>query len=296
MWSALKKARFLILVPLILLVLFGTSFHTKGKTATLTANEVVARIKQNVTCEWQEDTVDTFKGGNPDVPVTGIATTFLATMEVLKKAKAQGLNLIITHEPTFYNHLDATEQFEDDKIVAAKKKFIADNDLVVFRFHDHIHRTEPDGIYTGVTEALDWERYAISQNPYIYKIPETSLRNLSHQLKLIFPAATIRVVGDPNMSLTHASLVLGAPGAMPQIRSLQRDDVDVMIGGETHEWETVEYVRDAVNQGEKKALILIGHANSEEAGMDYCAKWLKTFVSEVPVTFIPAGDPFWSPK
>jgi hypothetical protein len=43
-------------------------------------------------------------------------------------------------------------------------------------------------------------------------------------------------------------------------------------------------------------MIILGHAISEEAGMNNCAKWLKTFVTEVPVEFIPAGEPFWSPK
>ncbi len=71
----------------------------------LTANAVISRIKENITCPWQEETVDTFKGGNPDMEVTGIATTFLATMEVQKQAKEKGLNLVITHEPTFYNTL-----------------------------------------------------------------------------------------------------------------------------------------------------------------------------------------------
>ena len=42
-----------------------------------------------------------------------------------------------------------------------------------------------------------------------------------------------------------------------------------------------------------KAMIVLGHANSEEAGMEYCGKWLRQFVTEVPIKFIPAGDPFW---
>ncbi|MDN5211513.1 hypothetical protein QQ020_05610 [Fulvivirgaceae bacterium BMA12] len=46
----------------------------------------------------------------------------------------------------------------------------------------------------------------------------------------------------------------------------------------------------------KKGLIIMGHADSEEAGMEYCARWLKGFIKEVPVTFIPAGNPLWSPN
>jgi hypothetical protein len=66
----------------------------------------------------------------------------------------------------------------------------------------------------------------------------------------------------------------------------------IMIAGETREWETVEYVRDPKDMGRSKALILLGHCISEEAGMKYCSKWLKTFVKGVPIKFIPTDDPF----
>src|SRR5580704_3730099 len=69
-----------------------------------TAREVVAAIQEHVGVPWQKETVDTFKAGNPDTPVTGIAVTMMATMDVLQRAAANGQNLVITHEPTFYNH------------------------------------------------------------------------------------------------------------------------------------------------------------------------------------------------
>jgi hypothetical protein len=79
------------------------------------------------------------------------------------------------------------------------------------------------------------------------------------------------------------------------MKMLQRDDVEVLVAGESREWETVEYVRDAKDMGKKKAVILLGHAISEEAGMRYCGQWLRSFVKDVPVRFVPAGDPFWTP-
>ena len=98
------------------------------------------------------------------------------------------------------------------------------------------------------------------------------------------------------MKCSGVALVPGASGAAAQIRMLQRADVQVVLAGETPEWETVEYVRDAVAASKQKCLILLGHANSEEAGMEYCARWLKTFIPEVPIEFLPAGDPFWTPR
>src|SRR5229473_4046286 len=96
----------------------------------LTAREVVARIQQQVGVPWQSDTVDTFKAGNPDSPVSGVAVTMMATLDVLQRAAAAGDNLIITHEPTFFDHLDISDQLpekDDDPVLMAKRKFIAEH-------------------------------------------------------------------------------------------------------------------------------------------------------------------------
>ena len=105
----------------------------------ITANEVIERIKKNVGLEWRSDTVDTFKGGDPNTKVTGIAVTMMATMDVLQRAAAKGENLVITHEPTFFDHLDVSTQLpqgDNDPVFAEKRKFIEDHHLVVWRFHD----------------------------------------------------------------------------------------------------------------------------------------------------------------
>jgi len=70
----------------------------------------------------------------------------------------------------------------------------------------------------------------------------------------------------------------------------------VLVAGEPREWETVEYVADAVTEGKPKALIILGHIPSEQAGMEECARWLKTFVSEVPVEFVSDARAVWTPK
>src|SRR5579863_4408863 len=77
-------------------------------TGRITARQAVERIRKNVGVPWREPTVDTFKAGDPDTPVEGIATSFMATLDVLKRSAAAGKNLVISHEPTFYNHEDET--------------------------------------------------------------------------------------------------------------------------------------------------------------------------------------------
>src|SRR5438105_2290135 len=70
--------------------------------ARITVRQVIERIQKNVGVPWREQTVDTFKAGDPDAPVTGIATTMMATYDVLERAGKSGKNLVITHEPTYF--------------------------------------------------------------------------------------------------------------------------------------------------------------------------------------------------
>jgi putative NIF3 family GTP cyclohydrolase 1 type 2 len=248
-------------------------------------------IKKQVGVPWAGQTVDTFKAGDPDTPVTGIACSFMATMDVLYQAVGHNCNLIITHEPIYYNHLDETSQFENDKVIEAKKKYIADHGLVIWRFHDHFHRMKPDGIMTGMIRKIDWEKYKTDE-PFLFHLPEMTVRELADYLNGKFSSATIRIVGGPSMKVSRVVFAPGAPGGMMHIKILERDDVDVIIGGEVPEWESISWVRDAVSLGMKKALILIGHEDSEEAGMIYCTEWLQGFVNDTPILFIKSGDSF----
>jgi putative NIF3 family GTP cyclohydrolase 1 type 2 len=94
------------------------------------------------------------------------------------------------------------------------------------------------------------------------------------------------------MPATKIALFPGASGAEKQIKALQQDGVELLIAGESREWETVPYVQDAAAEGRHKALILLGHEVSEEAGMDECARWLRTIFPGTPVSFISAKEPF----
>lgn len=262
--------------------------------AQITVGEVINRIQENVTCGWNKETVDNLKSGQLDQKVTGIATTFMATLEVLKRAKAQNINFIITHEPTFYNHFDDKKALENDPVQQAKLKFIEENDIAIFRFHDHMHRTDPDIIEVGLVKRLGWKKYQEGE-AMIFNLPEMTVKKLAKKLEQEFDNKAVRVVGEAKMKVDRVGIVPGAYGSYTQIEMLNQGGIDAIIVGETREWETVEYTRDAVEVGFQKALIVMGHADSEEDGMEYCKDWLKVFISEVPIQFIPAGNPLWSP-
>ena len=280
----------------VLLSAMALSFLTTSpaQEKRITARDIVAAIQGQVGVEWKKDTVDTFKAGNPDTKVTGIAVTMMATMDVLQRASSQGLNFVITHEPTFYAHLDKPEGLpENDAVWAEKRAFIEKHGMVIWRFHDHWHMRKPDGIEAGVVRTLGWEKFQTPDNQYLFVMPETTLRELAGNVAKSLGSPVVRVVGDPDMKLTKVGLSPGAAGFQRETHALERDDVQVLLVGETREWETVEYAADAVIEGRKKALIVIGHIPSEQPGMEECSRWLKGFVKSVPVEFVPAAQPFW---
>jgi putative NIF3 family GTP cyclohydrolase 1 type 2 len=260
-----------------------------------TARQIVSAIQKQLGLPWSDQTVDTFKAGDPDTPVTGIAVTMMATMDVLQRASAQGLNFVITHEPTFYAHLDKPEGMpEDDPVWAEKRAFIASHKMVVWRFHDYWHRRNPDGIEAGMVKVLGWEKYQRPDNQYLFVLPETTVKQLAEEVAQKLGSPVVRVVGVPDMKFTKVALSPGAAGFERETHALERDDVQVLLVGETREWETVEYAADAVTEGRQKALIVIGHIPSEQPGMEECARWLRGFVKDVPVEFVAAKQPFWT--
>jgi putative NIF3 family GTP cyclohydrolase 1 type 2 len=286
-----KTVRFWILMMLLL----GTLAETTAQERRITAREVVAEIQKQVGVEWKQETVDTFKAGNPDTAVTGIAVTMMATMDVLQRASAKGLNFVITHEPTFYAHLDTPEGMpENDPVWTEKRAFIEKHGMVVWRFHDHWHMRKPDGIEAGMVRSLGWEKFQRPENQYLFVMPETTVRKLAEEVANKLDSPVVRVVGEPEMKVTEVGFSPGSAGFERETHALERDDVQVLLVGETREWETVEYAADAVTQGRNKALIVIGHVPSEQGGMEECTRWLKGFVKTVPVAFVPTKEPFWT--
>ena len=274
----------------------SVSGQAAGKKVT--AQEVVDAIKAHVGVVWREKTVDTFKTGDPNTPVAGVAVTMMATLDVLQRAVTNGDNMVITHEPIFFNHMLEQPEGMDpsDAVWTAKKEFIEKNHLVIWKFHDHWHMRKPDGIQEGTVKKLGWEKYWNKDDQGVLVIPEMTLAELASYVAKRLDAPAVRVVGDPKMKVTKIGLNPGFTGFTRETKALERDDVEVLLAGESREWETVEYVADAVTEGKKKALIVIGHIPSEQAGMEWCAEWMRGFLPGVKIEFVAAKAGIWTVK
>jgi putative NIF3 family GTP cyclohydrolase 1 type 2 len=268
---------------------------SQPKPTQLTAAGVVERIRNRVGVPWQPQTVDRILAGDADTVVRGIAVTMMATLDVLERAAAAGKNMIITHEPTFYVHEDTTAEIQNDATLKYKLDFIRKNNIAIFRFHDHWHARKPDGIAFGMMQQLGWEKNVDPQDPMRFHFSGETLAQFCKDLQSRLNDRTMRIVGKPALPVKRVAVSWGAADRSTTIPLFARTDVDVLVVGEAREWELVEYAQDSITAGNQKALIILGHVVSEQGGMKYCTEWLKSFVTDVPIEFVPATEPFWNP-
>jgi len=236
-----------------------------------------------------ELTVDTLKSGRLDAEVRKVAVVFTATYAVIKQAAESGVDLLITHEPTYYNHMDEVEWLEGDPVYERKRMLIEESGISIFRLHDYVHKYEPDGILVGMLKMLEWEAYANAEKMNLLTFPtdeQHTVRTIVTHLKNKLEVDSMLVAGDPEMPVRKFGLMPGASGGRSHIKYVESSNIDLLIVGETNEWETNEYVRDATDMGLSKALIIMGHQNSEEAGMLTVVEMVREALPDLQVDFI----------
>ena len=266
--------------------------------AGMTVKQVIAALLADIPGAPFPNTVDTIKAGDGDQMVTGIVTTMFATNEVIERAIVLGANFIIAHEPTFYNHADETAWLGDDPVLKAKQRTLREHGIAVWRFHDGIHRHNPDGIRMGVMQALGWDKLYSQNDPPLVVVPPLSLRDVVILVKEKLGIDAVKFIGSREQLCSRIVLMPGAAGGPRQIAAIQHYRPDLLIVGELNEWETSEYVRDAQYLSRSGgpnvgcALVVLGHSVSEEPGMAWLVPVLKEKVPGVPVTHIVSGDAF----
>lgn len=256
-----------------------------------TVEQVIGFIFQQISLSPRPDTVDTLKCGKPDQVVTGIVTTMFPTVEVIEETARLNANFIIAHEPSFYNHTDDRNWVPGNSVLKKKLELLDKHEIAVWRFHDNWHRYRPDGISRGFLESTGWLNYNPQASP-VFNIDPLSLGQLVGHLKKSLGISHLRVIGDLNQECRRVGMLLGAAGGQRQVSLAESEKPDVLLVGESSEWETPEYFRDSTSLGGKTAYIILGHAMSEEPGMKWLAEWLSPKLPALKTVHIASNDPF----
>ena len=256
-----------------------------------TVQEVIDRILKDGGLTPIEGTVDTIKAGSAEQKVSGIVTTMFPTITVIEEAARRGANFIIAHEPTFYNHRDDAPWMKSNSVADQKKQRLEKHHITIWRFHDYCHALKPDAITYGLVKKAGWLPYFNSGKPSL-TLPPISFTQLIQHLKDSLGVAHVRTIGEADQICSRIVVLPGAWGGEMQITTAESEKPDVLIVGEVSEWETAEYIRDGRLLGAKTALIILGHAVSEEPGMEWVVDWLQPKFPKIPIAHVPSGDPF----
>ena len=81
------------------------------------AIELIKEIQSRA--EAPKITCDTVKSGNENKEIQKVAVAMFPTIKLLKEVSAWGADMLLIHEPTYYDHLEAGPE---TALVKAKKE------------------------------------------------------------------------------------------------------------------------------------------------------------------------------
>lgn len=272
----------------------------------MTIQEVIDRIYSFHPSlgEREKTTIDGLKYGNPDQPCTGIATGIFASVEVIEQAHAAGANLLLVHEPVFYDHFDKPGRLTHNEVARRKAELLETYNMVVIRDHDHMHAHRPDGIYYGVMTELGLQSYLKSdlfapRDPskfsFYFEFPGIPLKEIAELWVRKLGLKNMRLIGNPDTIVRR--MAWGGhclDGSQNEIKKIEDMDIDLYVPGECIDWEVAEYFKDAGGFGLNRAMMLTGHFNKEELGMKHAVSWVARLADyKLPVTYCSNHDMYW---
>ena len=252
------------------------------------AIELIEELKNGGFCP-HDRTCDTVKAGNPEKEIKKVAVTMFATVDTFKKVKEWGADMLIVHEPTYYDHF---EEMISNPVTEAKKKLIEESGIVVFRYHDFMHHREIDRItageihYLGLKGKLENTPYSAS---YTFRLDEpiTALE-LAKLIEDKLNVKHVKIAGERNKKSYNLALCCGTPGGVYDL--LRDENIDIVLTGETCEWMLCEYARDAAALGINKSIIVMGHIGSERDGMRLLAENLSKNHTSFETKYFECGE------
>ncbi|MBQ4510191.1 MAG: Nif3-like dinuclear metal center hexameric protein [Clostridia bacterium] len=252
------------------------------------AIELIEELK-NGAFELSGRTCDTVKAGNPEKEIGKVAVAMFATVDIIKKVKEWGADMLIVHEPTYYDHF---EEMLVNPVTEAKKKLIEESGIVLFRYHDFMHHRPIDQIpegevhYLGLKGKLENTPYSASYMYHLYE-PITAL-DLAKLMEKELGIKHVKIAGERNKKSTNIALCFGTPGGVYDL--LRDENVEIVLTGEICEWMLGEYARDAALLGYNKSLIVMGHIGSERDGMRLLAEKLSKKHTSFETKYFECGE------
>ena len=243
-----------------------------------------------------DTTVDRVIIGDPQKDVRRVLVTWISSFPAVRKAVDGQFDLLITHEPTFYDHPD--HRGEEDKIEATevgarKKRFLEESGLTILRNHDVWDRFPKFGIPWAWGSFLGFgeEPGAISESRYQhrYDIEPTTVDELAGRVAAKTASIGepyVQVIGDGAKTVQRIGVGTGCCCSLDAYERMGCDLSIVCDDGSCY-WKNLQCAADR-----EHPVIRVNHGTSEEPGMVTMTRYINESLDGVTAEHLPHGSCF----
>jgi len=240
-----------------------------------------------------DKTVDTIKAGDPTRPLSRVAVCWYPSVANLVEAERLGCELLITHEPTWWDHHDRPGGWRDRGPGLAKTQLLARTGMVVARLHDTWDNWPDLGIRDRLARGLGFTRFLAEDESRwhaVYEVPEQSLRDFaSYVARQVKPLGedAVQVMGDPEMRVRRPSIGVGCGG--PHEDMIERgSDVLIMCFDGASYWSARERFAE---QG--VGVVTLEHGTTEMWGIESLARYIGDTWPDLDVHYLDGHWRAW---
>jgi putative NIF3 family GTP cyclohydrolase 1 type 2 len=262
----------------------------------LTAIELLNHFLDRAPWIDRDRTVDRVIVGDPEKSVSTCIVTWISSYNAVRKAVQEGVDLLVTHEPTFYAHDHELDQIDSAGIIGEKKRFIEQNGLTVVRLHDTWDRWPDIGIPWAWARFLGLEGPPVATNEgeypgtqHRYDIKETTVEAFARTVSgKVAPVGEplVQVIGNPDQRVSKIGIGTGCGCSIPIYQELGCDLSVVCDDGSVY-WREIQRAED-----ESHPVIRVNHGTSEEPGMVSLTGYINGNLSGVEAVHLPHGATF----
>jgi putative NIF3 family GTP cyclohydrolase 1 type 2 len=242
----------------------------------------------------QEKTVDHVLAGDGQKEIHTVGVGWMATIYNLHAAHERGCDLLVSHEPLYWDHWGTSDRHKVVGPGITKQRFLQETGMVVLRAHDSWDNWPEIGIRDSWAAGLGFTRFVAQDETRwhaVYAIEPMALRDLARYVAkkiAVLGEDSVRVYGDPDRVVSRPSLGVGCGGPDRDMVELGSDALIVCDDGASY-WSTRERLAEM-----GVGVIVVEHGTSEMWGIENLARHLAATFPELDVMYLDQHPRPWT--
>lgn len=260
-----------------------------------TARDIQHYLLSNSPWVDPDTTVDTVKSGEPDKPISRAGVCWYGNLATMMAAYEEGCELLVVHEPVFWEHHKDEAHWRGKEPGATKQRFLDETGLVILRAHDTWDQWPDIGIRDSWAEGLGLtKRIKESHEHRFHAMYEVAPQPLRQFAKYIAGRVqntgedSVQVIGNPDRIVSRPALGVGCIGPDTDMVDAGADVIIVCYDGAPY-WAVRERLAE---QG--AAVITVEHGTSEMWGLENLCRHLAATFTDIEWQYFANHPRTWT--